>query len=167
MKLDGNYSGIIEAMLEAAMAEHDKASIRKWLNVDINSLRSGGLKRRVDLNEKMRSLIDDPSATLAALHCMADDPAYQFPAIQLAAIPNWANYLGDPQFALDTIRRSPRKAQIAWDNAAWSVVSDAMRKLPGFKDYVRSLGYVDYFRKTGNWNDFCHPVGDGDDFECG
>ena len=40
-----------------------------------------------------------------------------------------------------------------------------MRKLPGFKDLLRDLGLVDYWRKTGNWADFVRPIGD-DDFEC-
>jgi hypothetical protein len=39
-----------------------------------------------------------------------------------------------------------------------------MRKLPGFKDLVRDMGLVDYWRKYG-WSDFCGPVGD-DDFAC-
>jgi TolB-like protein len=34
-----------------------------------------------------------------------------------------------------------------------------------FKEIVRSLGLVDYWRTTGNWGDFCKPVGTGD-FEC-
>jgi hypothetical protein len=40
-----------------------------------------------------------------------------------------------------------------------------MRQLPGFKDLVRDLGLVDYWRTSGKWSDFCHPVGE-DDFEC-
>jgi len=40
-----------------------------------------------------------------------------------------------------------------------------MRRLPGFKDLVQNVGLVDYWRSTGNWGDFCKPIGD-DDFEC-
>jgi hypothetical protein len=34
--------------------------------------------------------------------------------------------------------------------------------LPGFKDFLRQLGLVDYWRTTGNWSDFCRPVGEAD-----
>lgn len=34
-----------------------------------------------------------------------------------------------------------------------------------FKDILRDLGLVDYWRSTGNWGDFCKPVG-AEDFEC-
>ena len=40
-----------------------------------------------------------------------------------------------------------------------------MRMLPGFKDYLRHIGLVDYWRKSDNWGDLCHPVNDND-FEC-
>ena len=40
-----------------------------------------------------------------------------------------------------------------------------MRQLPGFKDLVTKIGLVHYWRTTGNWGEFCHPVGK-DDFEC-
>lgn len=38
------------------------------------------------------------------------------------------------------------------------------RKLPEFRQLVRELGLLDYWREYG-WGDFCKPVGDND-FEC-
>jgi tetratricopeptide (TPR) repeat protein len=49
-------------------------------------------------------------------------------------------------------------AQI-WNN--WAV---AFRQDPRFKDWVRTLGYVDFWRKHG-WPDRCRPTG-LNDFEC-
>jgi hypothetical protein len=47
----------------------------------------------------------------------------------------------------------------------WYPHMAAVRRAPGFKDLVRDLGLVDYWRETGEWGDFCRPVG-ADDFEC-
>ena len=48
---------------------------------------------------------------------------------------------------------------------SWRPIFRDMRKLPGFKDLMRDIGIVDYWRTTGHWGDFCRPVGE-DDFEC-
>ena len=42
---------------------------------------------------------------------------------------------------------------------------DEARKDPRFRNVVRRMGLVDYWRATGNWGEFCKPVGK-DDFEC-
>ena len=39
-----------------------------------------------------------------------------------------------------------------------------VRMLPGFKDLVRDLGLVDYWREFG-WGQHCKPVGESD-FTC-
>lgn len=47
----------------------------------------------------------------------------------------------------------------------WILPFSNVRTLPGFKKMLRDAGIVDYWRTTGNWGDFCKPVG-ADDFEC-
>ena len=46
----------------------------------------------------------------------------------------------------------------------WYTVMDDVRRDPRFKDLLREMGVVDYWRATGNWGDFARPLGD-DDFE--
>ena len=46
----------------------------------------------------------------------------------------------------------------------WSSSGRKYRQTAHFKDFVRSSGMYDYFRKT-EWPDVCRPVGEGD-FEC-
>jgi hypothetical protein len=40
-----------------------------------------------------------------------------------------------------------------------------VRATEAFKTFLRDLGLVDLWRTTGDWADFCRPVG-ADDFEC-
>jgi TolB-like protein len=48
--------------------------------------------------------------------------------------------------------------------AIWTVSYAPVRKTERFKDYVRKIGLVDYWRARG-WSDLCRPVG-ADDFVC-
>ena len=47
----------------------------------------------------------------------------------------------------------------------WSQTLRDTRRTEAFKDFLRDLGLVDLWRQTGEWGDFCRPIGD-DDFEC-
>ena len=84
--------------------------------------------------------------------------------LMLAA--HWAAYFGDPEFALQLLQGIPLQ-EPDWMRGVtlWRPVMRNVRTLPAFKDLVRDMGLVDYWRATGNWGDFCRPVG-ADDFEC-
>ncbi len=70
----------------------------------------------------------------------------------------YAGTHGFPDLALKFMLRSPT------DMPLWAPWYADTRRLPGFKDLVRDMGLVDYWREYG-WGDFCKPVGDTD-FEC-
>ena len=89
----------------------------------------------------------------------------------------WLAYAGDPELALEALNTvvdayKYSSAQI-WtysdadvtQRLQWRPLMREVRRLPGFKDLVRKLGVADYWRKSGNWGDYCRPVGE-DDFEC-
>jgi len=59
---------------------------------------------------------------------------------------------------VNDIKNAQIHAQI-WNN--WAV---AFRQDPRFKEWIRKLGYVDFWRKNG-WPDRCRPTG-LEDFEC-
>ncbi len=158
LKLDGDHAALITGMLIAAMAEGGKAEVEKWGKLDVAALQ-GGYEANIKFTRKMVSLLDDPSAAREQLRRDAADPANQ--GAVAGGISTWAAYYGDPQLSLDRFRKRP----IGGTAFIWRVGFRDMRKLPGFKDLVRDAGLVDYWRKSGQWNDFCHPVGDND-FEC-
>lgn len=47
----------------------------------------------------------------------------------------------------------------------WEGVFKRTRSSPGFKSFAREQGLEAYWRATGEWGDFCPPVGQND-FEC-
>ena len=115
------------------------------------------------LTKSMYSLLDDPEAATAELRRVFKDPTYQNSFTHMV-IAFYASYFGDHALALD-IFRELRKANAYTMVEMWRPMHKPMRQLPGFKDLVRDMGLVDYWRSTDNWGDFCRPVGD-DDFEC-
>jgi hypothetical protein len=106
---------------------------------------------------------DNPAAALAELRRQYQDPHIRRNAIALEGLAHWAVYYGDDGLALDSLRSAfgPSPANYL----LWRPDFKGVRRLPGFKDIVRDLGLVEYWRTSGNWGDFCHQSGE-DDFTC-
>jgi adenylate cyclase len=112
-----------------------------------------------DQNMHMNDLLDKPEEALATVRRTSNNPAYKTP-VYFTGFAVWASYFGDNEFALQLYK------EIGFPIfTMWRPIHKGMRRLPGFKDLVRDLGLVDYWRKSGNWGDYCKPVGD-DDFVC-
>jgi adenylate cyclase len=73
-----------------------------------------------------------------------------------------ASELGGVESAFENLRESRDEDVLT---AIFHPIHRAIRQLPAFKTYVREIGLYDYWRNTGEWGDFCRPVGE-DDFEC-
>ena len=76
----------------------------------------------------------------------------------------WADYLEDTDLALAALRRYFERTSRVTSNL-WTAFLRNTRKDPGFKELVTDFGLLDYWRDTGDWGDFCRPVGAAD-FEC-
>ncbi|HVJ29801.1 MAG TPA: hypothetical protein VNA66_05770, partial [Gammaproteobacteria bacterium] len=112
-------------------------------------------------NDALVAHLGDPTAARAELRRIAATPAPP-DYVRSVVMAHWAAYFGDPELALGELRNI---AHAGLDEAAlWRPVLSEVRKLPGFKDLVRSEGLVDYWRAYG-WPDVCRPTA-GDDFEC-
>jgi TolB-like protein len=116
------------------------------------------------LNVAVRAVYDDPETALAVVRAFADRPEMQDPVRQFF-VADFAAHYGDPELALAAMRRSLIDLHGTLSNTLWFPDFAAMRALPSFKDLVREIGLLDYWRTTGEWGDYCRPVGD-DDFEC-
>jgi TolB-like protein len=106
---------------------------------------------------------DDREAALAGLRReLTRVPANN--AMNPLSIAWWADYYGDVDLAVEALSvRMALQGVTGW--GAWDPVYKHIRSHPGFKELVREYGYYDYWVATGEWSDFCRPVGD-DDFEC-
>ena len=113
---------------------------------------------------RILTLLDDPPAARAAVRELFQDEGSpdKRGIVELAA---WAAFLRDPETAIAALRTALLEGPIGKGTVLWIGVMKHVRGDPRFKDLVRDLGLVDYWRKTGAWGDFCHPVGDTD-FEC-
>jgi tetratricopeptide (TPR) repeat protein len=98
------------------------------------------------------------------LRRVMDDPASQS-GINMQVVAWAADQLGDKDLALIALRRSVIDLRNIILRDLWSPYKTGLRTDPRFKEIVREVGLVDYWRTSGNWSDFCKPVGT-DDFEC-
>ncbi len=117
-------------------------------------------------NEPVGSVLaahrDNLQAAMPELAALLQDDRFNQGPFVLTEVARLAGYLGSPDVALDALRRMPALGLSfeTWAGFLWGNTLGEMRQTPGFKDFVRELGLVDYWRDTGNWGDFCKPVGD-------
>ena len=109
-----------------------------------------------------REHLGSPAAGLAMLretYAAAADPQIS----TLLEIGLWSAYFGDPDLSLAALERATRlNAQNALQ--FWLPSMREVRQLPRFKEFMREIGLVDYWKQFG-YPMLCRPVG-ADDFEC-
>jgi tetratricopeptide (TPR) repeat protein len=104
-----------------------------------------------------------PEEELAELHQFYNDTKTTAETMQLLGLSILSASRGHPDFALDMLEKVSELDSVnIW--MVWLPVMKEIRRLPGFKEYVRDIGLVDFWEKFG-WPDLCHPTGDGD-FVC-
>jgi adenylate cyclase len=75
----------------------------------------------------------------------------------------WAAYFGASEFAMEALEKGVRIHASGMSVSWWPIMKE-VRQLPRFKEFVKEIGLVDYWKEYG-WPDLCHPTGD-DDFVC-
>jgi tetratricopeptide (TPR) repeat protein len=112
---------------------------------------------------EVSALMDQPDAARAKLREANEDPANQ-DATRQFKLAMWAGHFGDVDLSLSAIRRAFVEGKALPLNTIWLPMMAPVRKDPRFKDFLRDLGLVHYWRASGDWGDFARPLGD-DDFE--
>jgi TolB-like protein len=82
-----------------------------------------------------------------------------------ASIALAAAYRGETSLALDALAVVASRANSPVFQNFWYPLLGTARQDVRFKRIVSDLGFVDLWRSTGSWADFCQPVG-ADDFKC-
>jgi hypothetical protein len=114
-------------------------------------------------DDELFGAIDTRAAALEVLRRQIRDwhSAGSMPPFFAAA---WASYYGEQELAIEGLRASP-ESLFSTGGLLWEPVFAETRRTAAFKALVRDFGYVDYWRQSGAWGDFCRPVGETD-FEC-
>ena len=105
---------------------------------------------------------DSPDRVLQILRDVHADADLQWKG-KAGDIAHVAAYFGDPELALEALS-SDVPLSVVHLPAFWQPIMSEVRQLPGFKELVRSMGLVEYWRAYG-WPDNCAPTGD-EDFRC-
>ena len=113
---------------------------------------------------KLEPVLFEPEAALEVLRAAFDNPEMRAGAIQTAYLAISAALYGDIDLPLAVMRRIFIEMRMSVTRPLWLPELAQMRQDPRFKEILRELGLVDYWRASGCWGDLVRPLGD-DDFE--
>jgi TolB-like protein len=117
----------------------------------------------MSLDAALADKLNDKAAALDLIRKAFADPAYQ-DATRMFFLLRYADHFGDKDLALEALDRMRQLNFVSFYNL-WLPYETGLRADPRFKQILRAMKLADYFRASGNWGDFCKPVGK-DDFEC-
>lgn len=123
-----------------------------------------GLVRESVVASRLAAVMTSRDATLTLIRDWLEVPGSKSrqDAILLAL---YAAYYDDTALANRLLRQAFLNEGWGGYFLIWHDVLSETRRTPGFKAFLTELGFVDLFRSTGEWNDYCRPVG-ASDFEC-
>ncbi len=110
------------------------------------------------VHRRLMTFVDAPREGAAQVRLLASATS----AADKALLAQWAAFFDDPDLSLQLLQDAA--PHLNHPGRLWQPLFGGVRKRPGFKDIVRTMGLVDYWRASG-WPAFCQPVGDAD-FVC-
>ena len=163
LQMPGGYSmPLLSTVIARAMGQRDIAKLRQILP-SLDGLGPSG----ADAAANVRLLVDDPQGALRRLRAQVAESGFSGDVVARGNVIQSAAYLGDKELALkalvDFFDQKFSFEAVAF--VFWRPVIQNLRGEPEFKAQIRKIGLVDYWRSSGNWGDFCKPLGK-DDFAC-
>jgi hypothetical protein len=138
-------------------AEHD--TLRDFL-ADYPDERPG----RQEFAREFARVWMDREAALALIRSIGTNPAFSGPN-DLPGFASLAAHYGDADLALEMLREDYLERGGYFTIFLWSSDLAEARRTRRFKDLVRDVGLVAFWRESGNWGEYCQPRGQ-DDFDC-
>lgn len=151
LELEGLDDSLRWMGLMIALTQDDRREIDKWLP----AVSANAAAARIF--HPMGEFLDAPAGAEAAIRRIAATAAPGEKGLLLV----WAAYFHAPELGLELL--ADEAPNLNHPGLLWIPLLRDMRRLPAFKDIVRKLGMVDYWRAYG-WPDFCRPL--QDDFSC-
>jgi TolB-like protein len=162
--LAGDHSGAEYFYLVRYLLPHEpagSAALKHQL-----TMMMGGNADSSSLQGRIFLKVADPEAVLAEIRTALSDSSTRADWHMLMA---FADHFGDRDLTFALLRK--QVVDPAWHTpfwagyALWFPFKTGLRADARFKALVRDIGLVDFWRKSGNWGDFCQPMGN-EDFEC-
>jgi len=149
LELEGFDTTLRTAGVLIALNKHDRVEIDKRLSALSDS------DPFTHLHRGLARFMDAPDGAAAEIRHRASEAN----PVEKTLLAFWAAFYHDPALSLELWSQGTRST----DGLSQPLMSD-VRKLPAFRDVVRELGLVDYWRAYG-WSDYCRPLA-GENFVC-
>ncbi|HTV80372.1 MAG TPA: TIR domain-containing protein [Steroidobacteraceae bacterium] len=155
--LEGDREGLEETALLRAFGRGDpqpliQAQLHRFLAA------SGP---RLPVMQELVAVLDRPDVAVTLLRQAFANPACQ-DSTQQFKIAVWAAQFGDVDLALAAAHRAYVDGRSLILSLMWYPAYRRVRQHPRFKELLRDLGLVEYWRRSGHWGDFVRPAGESD-----
>jgi TolB-like protein len=117
------------------------------------------------IEHRLSEVITSREGTLELIRDWLNEPEFKTRPV-LIFVSYWAGYYGDTDLAVELLREAFLTYGWGAYFRMWHDVLSEVRQTSEFKEFLIDLGFVEFWRQTGDWNDYCQPLPGGDDFEC-
>jgi TolB-like protein/DNA-binding winged helix-turn-helix (wHTH) protein len=140
--------------------------------LDIPWLIAQGDERQIDAaftgaTERVRALASvwrSPTDALRVLRAARDSPGYHARR-EFSLLAVLAGHYGDDALAVELLRDAYLGTGYAGFFRIWHPALRNARRTDAFEQFVRDVGLVELWERTGHWGDYCRPSGT-DGIEC-
>jgi TolB-like protein len=158
----GNTIQTLGGWVNLAQSRHDVVALRKAAS-DLVAAGAG----ISFLPELLKVRMEDYATARKVIRAYFEANGMPTEGVWPIRVAQWAAFFDDRELALQAFGNLvERDSSFEWlSTEVWRPVFAGLRSEPVFRELLRKMGIVDYWRATGNWGDFCKPVG-AKDFEC-